>query len=547
MTQAVTTAQLDERQLADIRGALAGIAERAEQYEQARDYDSINLWESEEDSRAGRLLRQAGVEYDPNYCSVVINAIGDGMVIDGVSAVRDPEAKDPDYDDLPAEDEEATQVVNAIWEAQKMGQFYPSWQRKGLRDGDAYVMLWAVSGTDIETVAGQLISDLTPDQLNITYMDPMSSRLFYDSENPRIKSHFAWVNIVPADPESGDDKRVVWRLNLMYSDRIERYVTAPRSASSKEPRAEDFMPYVPDPDDDGPVDGDGYLQEDLNGWQIPNPFGTVSVFHLRTDVQYGMPVHINAYGPQDAIGETIERMMTTMAFQSWPQTYALQEAENMAQQNIREDPLADDYDDGLDDFGDDTDRDTARDRADMSNETGTDLEATPGGMLVLKGFKAVSQLQTADPSVFLEPWREFAKTVADTTGTPPWTFRAIGGEIPSGVALDIAREPQTSRRQRCAHLFGAELTDLLELAAAACGYELTATVQWAPFQVVDETERWTLVKLRTDAGVPLEHALIMAGIPARQARQWAEEKELKAQEEFERQQALKAPPEPVYE
>lgn len=535
MTQALTTAQLDEDQLADIRGALAGIAERCEQYEQAREYDSTNLWESEEDSREGRLLRQAGVEYDPNYCGPVINAIADGMTIDGIMATRDPDAieddpDDPDADPLPMEDQQATALVNLIWDEQKLGQFYPSWQRKSLRDGDGYLMLWLVPDADISKV-------VRPEELNVTYMDPMRSRLFYDPENPRVKKYFAWMLSVPADegdtPTGDSHKRVVWRVNLMYPDRIERYATAPMSPS-KEPRAEDFAPYGGDPEDDE--------QPEQGPWTIVNPFETVTVFHLRTDVEYGQPVHCNAYGMQDMIGETIERMMTTMAFQAWPQTYALQEAENMAQQSVREDPLDDEYPDP-DDF-DDLDRNTLPKRSDMSNETGTDLEATPGGMLVLKGFKTVSQLQAADPSTFLEPWREGAKAVADTTGTPPWAFQAIGGEIPSGIALRIAMQPQTSRRHKCADLFGAELTALLELAAMACGTELTVTVQWAPFEPVDEMERWTLVDLRVKAGVPLEEALIMAGVPARKARAWARQKEIDKQAEFERQQALKAPPEP---
>lgn len=525
--------QLDAEQLADIRRALDGIAERAEQYETAREYDSTNLWEADDNSREGRLLRQASVDYDLNYCGPVINNIADGMIIDGIMATRDPEAMDDD--ELPAEDDEATALVNNIWDAQKLGQFYPSWQRNGLRDGDGYLMLWL---TDDATPGAAL----SPHQLNITYMDPLASRLFYDPENPRIKRYFAWCWDSPA-PGDTDGRQVVWRLNLMYDDRIERYETPPRGAG-KPPRAEDFQQYVPDPDDDtDSIDGDGYVQAG-QPWSIPNPFGTVTAFHLRTDVTYGQPVAANAYGAQDSIAETIERMMVTGAFRAWPQVYLLQEAENMAQQSIREDPLdEDDYNDGLDDFGSDTDPDRLPPEPGdgRGTETGTDLEASPGGAMVLKGFKSVAELSAADPSVFLEPWREFAKAVADTTGTPPWAFRAVGGEIPSGIALKIALGPQTSRRARCSMLFGAELADMLAMCAEACGMpDVTVTLQWAPFEPIDETERWTLVKLRTDAGVPLEQALIMAGIPARQAREWAEQKKLDAEEEFARQQTLAA-------
>lgn len=166
--------------------------------------------------------------------------------------------------------------------------------------------------------------------------------------------------------------------------------------------------------------------------------------------------------------------------------------------------------------------------------------------MVLKGFKTVGQLQAADPTTFLEPWREFAKAASDTTDTPPWTFRAVGAEIPSGVALKIASAPQTARRARCALLFGNQLGDMLAFAAELCGAgELEVTVKWAPFEIVDETERWTLVKLRTDAGVPLKEALIMAGIPATEAEKWANEKTKADEQAFQRQQQLaaKQPPE----
>lgn len=528
MTQALGTGRLTGEQLDDIRRALVGIEERVPQYEAAREYDSADLWEANEDDRQGRLLRQASMQYDVNYSSPVINAVANGMTVDGIVATRDAElAEDGD----PVPDEEATRLVNAVWEAQQLGEFYPTWQRNGLRDGDAYVMLWPRS--DVEGEMGSF----APDDLNITYCDPLNGRLFYDEENPRVKKYYAYCWPVPVDDDQGHRDSVKWRLNLIYPDRISRFATEP--IRNQRPKAEDFQPYDPDDfdDDNDPGDEPG---------ETPNPFGIVPVWHLRTDVNYGRPVHQNAFAPQDGISEIIEKMMVTMNFQAWPQAYAIQEAEKLANTMIREDPLAEDYNDGLDDFGDDIDRDTIMSRSDITNETGTDLEATPGGFMLLKGFKTVGQLEAADPTVFLEPWREFAKAASDTTDTPPWTFRAVGAEIPSGVALKIASAPQTAKRARCATLFGSQLGDMLAFAAELCGVsDLTVKIKWAPFEIVDETERWTLVKLRTDAGVPLEQALIMAGVPAIDAKKWSEQRIKDQEAEFQRQQTLaaKQPPE----
>lgn len=512
--------ELSAEALADIRRAVGGILDRCEQYERAREYDSIDLINELDDTQLGQTLRQVDVDLEPNYCAPIINAVSDGLMIESITATRQPDATDDDG--LPVEDQEATALVNAIWDDQKLGLFYPTWQRDSLRDGDGYLMAW-IAETDGD-IAPPEPGGLQPDQLNVTYIDPTRGQLFYDPENPRIKDFFAMLWTVPVDDQKRDGQ-IKWRLNLIYQDRIERYVTGPARESGSQPKAEDFAPYMGDDD-----------QEES---ELPNPSGEVFVYHLRTDVTYGKPIHVNAYAPQDAIAEIVDEMRTTFKFQAWPQAYALQEAENMAQKSIREDPLADEYDDGLDDFGDEPSRDSTDD--DHSG-TGSDLTFTPGGIALLKGFRAVGQLQAADPNVFLEPWRELAKTAADTTGTPPWTFRSIGSEIPSGVALKIASAAQTARRRRMATLFGSEVQDMLAFCAELCGMpDVQVRITWAPFEPVDETERWTLVKLRTDAGVPLKHALTMAGIPERQAVEWAEEAEIQKEQEFLRQQALKTP------
>jgi hypothetical protein len=507
--------------LADIRRAVDGILGRSEQYERAREYDSIDLIDELDDTQLGQSLRQVDVDLEPNYCAPIISAVADGLVIDSITATRQPDAVDGDG--LPVEDVEATRLVNDIWDAQLLGLFYPTWQRDSLRDGDGYLMAWIAESRD-DTPTPEP-GQLEPDQLNVTYVDPTRGQVFYSEENPRVKDFFAMLWTVDVDQDKHTSE-VQWRLNLIYPDRIERYVTPPRRSDGSKPKAADFRPYVGD--DDEPEE-----------FELPNPTNQVFVYHLRTDVTYGKPIHVNAYAPQDAIAEIVDEMRTTFKFQAWPQAYAIQEAENMAQKSIREDPLADEYDDGLDDFDDEPDRDSTNDG---HSGTGSDLTFTPGGIALLKGFKTVGQLSAADPNVFLDPWRELAKTAADTTGTPPWTFRSIGSEIPSGVALKIASAAQTARRRRMATLFGTEMQELLAFCAELCGMpDVQVRIAWAPFEPVDETERWTLVKLRTDAGVPLKQALMMAGIPERQAVEWAEEAELQKEQEFERQQALKTP------
>lgn len=531
------TSPLGEVANPDVVRALAEIVECREPYEAAREYDSINLLAQFDTTREGATLRQAGIEYDPNFCAPVINSVSDGLVIESITAV--PMGTNPDDPELDVDSEAGTALVNAIWHANKLDQFWPDWERNSLRDGDGYIMVWPK--LDIGPIGQPRGEGFTPEEICITYVDPTMGRIFYDPADPRVALFFGQLWNVPS---RGDRNRIVWRLNLVYGDRIERYITEPMSPNGKlDPNK--FKPFEESPDEDGQEYDSAELDDDGGPtWPEPNPYG-FPVFHARTKTPYGEPVHANAFGPQDAISELIHELMTTVKFQGWPQTYALQEADNLGNQMIREDPLAESYRD-VDDYDDDrVSLTTLPDGAEISNEQGTGIESTPGGMMLFKKFKEVGQFVAADPNVFLDPWREMAKAVADTTATPPWAFRAIGAEIPSGVALKIASQPQTRKRERCALLFGAMLRDALAFGAELCGVpDLLVTVKWAPFEVVDEKERWELVELRTRAGVPFEHALMMAGIPERQALEWAAERKTRQAEEFARQAELasKAPP-----
>src|SRR5207245_1963593 len=108
----------------------------------------------------------------------------------------------------------------------------------------------------------------------------------------------------------------------------------------------DFEPYS-DPDDDGdndyPGSGRDSDADEVLGpqWPMPNPYGQIPAFHLRTDLDYGKPVHRNAFALQDAISKLIEMQMVTVEFSGYPQRYAIQEADSLGNQSIREDPLAD--------------------------------------------------------------------------------------------------------------------------------------------------------------------------------------------------------------
>lgn len=485
----------------DVQKAISGIKEAYDAYEHAREYDEINLWDYEVESRLGRTLRQANIQFSPNYCAPVINAVHNKMEITSVTATSKTGA------DSPA----ATTRVNEIWDDNQLDIYYPSWQRKTLRDGDGYIVAWPTTeAVEEDTVDSEVVDDTVdnPTKVNITYIDPRVGRMFYDSEDPRKKLFFAQMWDVEVPGQNKPD----YRLNLFYPDRIEKYV----ARACNEVKAGAFEPYYDEFEYILDAGGEVYEQE---VWPIPNPYGQIPVFHLRTEVIYGKPEHRNAFSSQDAISKLIEMLMVTVEFQGYPQRYALQEADNIRSNLLSEDPLAD-----ASPVTDESEFDVVDpgrlSQTNWDNETGSRLEASPGGMMLMKGFKDVREFAVADPNVFLDPWREQARTISTTTDTPVYKFQGMGAP-PSGEALKLVDAPLNKKvRDRC-RLFGATLREAFEFALSVVGVQARVNITWANPATTDLLENWQLVELKIRLGVPREVAFMDAGIPEQQAIEWA--------------------------
>lgn len=502
----------DEHNSHDITEAVDNIAENYEAYESAREYDEINVWEYNRLSRAGRTLRQADVEFDPNFCGVVIDAVNNRMEIQSITASTG-KAED-------TETSAATVRINEIWDENELDNYVPSWHRRVLRDGDGYIVVWptmdesSVAEEDDETIEDDLTGN--PTGVNITYVDPRIGRMFYDSENPRKKRYFAqmWECNVP-----GHHKPQI-RLNLFYPDRVEKYI-APQSSYGTKPK--DFQPFY----DQFDVTYDEMTGDptEVPVWPIPNPYGEIPVFHLRTDLEYGKPEHRNAFALQDAISKLLEMMMVTVTFQGFPQRYALQEADNFRNNSLAEDPLLSGsaVTEGGDVFDAGVDLDSVSGSY-TDNETGSNLEANPGGMMLLKGFKDVKEFSAADPNNFLQPWQECARAISTTTDTPLYKFQGLGGETPSGEALKIIEAPLNKKvRDRC-RLFGGTWRQVFEFALKVLGIEARVHVTWVNPATIDSDslDVWDLVALKISLGVPRAVAFMEAGVPEKLATEWAE-------------------------
>lgn len=503
----------------DIDLALTEITAAMQAYQHAEEYDSINLWEQNMLSREGRTLRQADIEFDPNLCSPVIDAVNDRLLITSVTAsagaVSDTGATNA-----------ATELVGRVIAENELDTRYRDWNRKALRDGDAYIIVWPdpmfdpdaqdelSNNQDVDTPSAR------PTGVNITYGDPRNCRMFYDPENPRRKLFFAQM----WEMQLRGEKKPRIRMNLFYPDRIEKWISGP---GDRQKTAKEFQPFLdPDNDADNDYPGSGADPDDdpvsAASWPMPNPYGTVPVFHLRTAYDYGKPEHADAFAPQDGISKLVEMLMVTVEFNGYPQRYAIQEADSLGTQSIREDPLAEhspaDWDH---DFTETALSTTSIVSGAISNETGSNYEANPGGMQVYKGFKEVSQFATANPAAFLDPLKQFALLIASSTSTPLWKFQGLGGQTPSGEALKIAEMPLVQKCTDRMAMFGGCWQDCHEFALRILGVSARVTVAWANPATNDLLETWNLVKLKIELGVPRDVALRQAGVSEADAAEWA--------------------------
>lgn len=488
--------QYDPRMIQDVNNedideALACITEALPGYEMAKEYDDINRWEYYGNSRESRTLRQSDLEFDPNFCGVVIDSVSNRMEMLS-RTVTSGEVGDDEQSDA------VTAILDRIWDENELENYYREWDRNALRDGDGYIMVWP------DEEYGEIDANYN---VNITYVDPRMGRMFYDSENPRKKTYFAmmWEAKIPGER----DTRI--RLNLYYPDRIEKYIAKDKAAR----RRQDFIPF-----DDGSEE-----------WPVLNPFGEVPAFHLRTSHAYGKPEHRNAFAAQDAITRLIEMMMVTVEFQGYPQRYAIQQADSLGTQTMQEDPLASASanTDDQDEFAN-YHLNTVSETASFDNETGSGFEASPGSMQLYKNFQEVGSWTTADPNVFLDPMREMARTISSTTDTPLHKFAGFGGTPPSGESLRIIEAPLNKKVRDRDRLFGSTWSKALEFALRVAGYSGRVVITWENPETTDMMDVWQLVRTKIELGVPMEVALMQAGVPEHQAAEWAE---LKAQREEE--------------
>lgn len=450
--------------MSDVAYGFEQLSAAAPGYEEAHSYYDGTVGEVFGSRLMQRMLRKQGKPFKVNVIKSVVDAVADRLDLMSMTVAND----------APAE-----ALLARIVDENKLTFEASPIHHRACEFGDAYVMVW--EGSD------------EGDLPVINYHSPMSMRLIYDPDNPRRKKYavHAWQEKTPL----GDAE--VWRVNLLYRDRIERWRTKPGMKPDEPASWEEALA---DP-------------EDEESWVIENPHDEVPVFHFRNATPYGSPRHFDGYGTQDAVNKLVISHMSTIDFHIAPQRYALTDPAE-----------ADDEFDLDDDTEFDTDAGDEREAGDRTaGKAG--LPSGPGEVWWLKNVKSVGQFDPASSEAFTGPLGMYLRLMAQTTKTPLHIVDESGDE-PSGESRRRKEAPLTSMVRDYSKMFAATWGELLSFALKVGGMgDRVVDVTFAPAEVVSDSEGWATIKSKIESGVPVRTALLEAGYTKEQVDEWYPEGE----------------------
>lgn len=428
--------------------AVHEIREHADSYRLAAEYYYGTVVEQFTSPAVRRALRKTATGFNVNLARRPVDARLDRIRITAITV--------PDQEAI------TQRLVSEVWGPNKLDRNAKQVHWAALTYGDSYLIIWP--GQD-------------DGQVDVFYNSPVTTRVFYDEENPHLKRYAAKLWTMG----TGDSEQI--RVNLYYADRIERYVTKAGNAGGEDA---DFAPYMDD---------------EAAGWPIVNPYGEVPVFHFRTGDPYGRPEHEGAFGPQNAITKLSATQMATIDFSAFPQRYWLADAATDA---------AVDWDDDPDDI--------AQGEIAPSRRRST-LHGEPGSLWQLPGG-SVGQFDPANVDAFLKPIAAYTRLMAAATATP-LRFFDPQGQIPSGEALRADEAPLAASIGDIEDWFEESWTESLVFAGQLAGIPMDSVdVKWAPVQVVSDLAGWQTVAQKVTTGVPVRQALTETGYASDLVEEW---------------------------
>lgn len=363
-----------------------------------------------------------------NMCPAVCDAVTDKLIVTGFS--------------VEAGKSDLAEAAWKIWQANRMGTRSGEIHKEAVKCGDAYAIVWP------DPVTGRVV--IHPNRAEFCTVK-------YDDETP---NKVLWAaKYWKATPK-------IYRLNIYFPDRVERYITA---------KEYDFLP-----------DADRFVQFDADGSPavIANPYGTVPVFHFanRADMKpFGSSEFEQAIPLQDALNKSVLDMLVAMEFAAFRQRWAT--------------GIEIDYDaDG-------------NPKAPFS--AGVEkLWVSENADVKFGDFEAANLEQ------FLKVKDGFRADISCQTGTPLHYFMLTGASFPqSGVSIEKLESRFLSKVRDRMETFGQVWEDLMAFALKIenVGDQTQLFTQWQDPAPISESERLDALLKKQMLGVPDEQLWTEAG------------------------------------
>lgn len=429
--------------------------EKAEQYYRGTQHDIFG------NTRLEQKLKAESKLYRVNLAKTAVNVVADRLEVAAVTV--------PD-------DEAATAMIEDVWRDNQLDLHQDAFTRKACEYGDSYALVWPEEDDSAEGGEPE-----PTNSVEIAFHDPLCMRLFYDPEHPAEK-------LFGIKRWKMTDGRI--RATLYYPDLIERWVIKAKDMKELEPGA--WVPY----------------SEDGMDAVTDNPYSEVPIFHYRTTAPYGVPEHLDAYGPQAAINRAMINQVATMTLSGFPALYALQDQDVLDHNN--DDP---DWDDDAEAEG------IGESLAGMAQ--GSKMRNAPGAINWLTGVKDLKHFPGADPTTFTDPMTTYARLMGQVTDTPGYRLN-FTGEPPSGESLKVDNQPLNRKAKIRQAWFGATIQEQwIFILSKLLNHDVeTVEVRWAPADQVHSLEDWQIAEAKRNAGVPETQVLLESGYSVDQVEKW---------------------------
>ncbi len=432
-----------------IEQALADLRMRAIKYERPERYyngeHDLKFATEKFENTFGTLFR----EFALNLCPVVCDAVRDKLRINSFGVQSSEVAELKNSENFATS---VTLVTHRVWHRNRMATRAGEVHKEALKTGDAYLIVWP------DDLGRACLYPNRATNISVAYDEDSLGRIAFAAK--------AWRT---------SDKHI--RLNLLYPDRIERYISKEKSEGAL-PEAKEFEPFVQSARF-SVSSGDAAKQAEA--CTLNNPYGVVPVFHFANNADlgtYGRSELEAAIPVQDGLNKSVLDMLVAMEYSAFRQRWVA--------------GIEVDYD--------------GEGKAISPFKNGIDNLWVAGKDARFGDFEAAQLDQ------FLRVKDSFRVDIASVTGTPLHYFLQQVGEFASGESLKQSGTRFLAKVRDRQESFGQVWADAMSFALRIEGNPGTQLLtNWEDPSPMTERERLENLLLKRQLGLPIEQALIEAG------------------------------------